>query len=88
MSPKKGAPSLKVEVELFYIFREKAKGTLHSGPAMVEIPDGTSLAALSALLGLDQKIPKIVLLNGKACSDETVLKEGQSVAIFPPLDGG
>ena len=53
-----------------------------------EVAEGTTVAALLASLGVPPKLPKIVLVNGRARPAEYVLAPGDEISVFPPLAGG
>jgi hypothetical protein len=39
-------------------------------------------------LGIPHDHPNILLVNGKQANPDTVLKDGETLAVFPPLAGG
>lgn len=77
---------MKIRVESFATYRDYTR-SLPEDKSM-DVPEGTSVSQVLALLGVPEDAPKILLVNGRACSPETVLKEGDSLVFFPPLEGG
>lgn len=53
----------------------------------VQVEDGATLGDLVARLGLTDE-QRITFVNGRHACDDTVLAEGDRVAIFPPIAGG
>ena len=60
-------------------------GGRHARP--FELDDGTSIADVIARLGLPDE-PRIVFVNGRHAPEEHALREGDRLAIFPPVAGG
>jgi sulfur-carrier protein len=54
----------------------------------MEIEDGTSVGAILDRLGVSRDAPKIIFLNGVHADLETVPKDGDRIAVFPPIAGG
>ena len=77
---------MKVRVLLFAGLREKA-GT---GERIVELPSGSRLADLEKPLGLEKTTWSSLAfaVNQTYVPASTVLKEGDEVALVPPVAGG
>jgi sulfur-carrier protein len=56
--------------------------------AVMELEDGTTVQQLLDRLTIRADMPKIVFLNGLHAKGEEILKEGDRVAVFPPIAGG
>ena len=58
----------------------------------LDLPEGTAIAAVIEPFGLPQKMVHLVLVNGVYVAPEQrftrVLKEGDVLAIWPPIAGG
>jgi sulfur carrier protein ThiS len=58
----------------------------------LDLPDGTAIAAVIEPFGLPQKMVHLVLVNGVYVPPEQrfthVLKDGDVLAIWPPIAGG
>jgi molybdopterin converting factor small subunit len=54
------------------------------GELMLEVKGPLSVTGLLERLGLAQSRAKLILVNGKGSTPETVLGPGDRVAIFPP----
>lgn len=52
-----------------------------------ELPEGTTIADVIALLGLPNE-PRIVFVAGRHAEESAVLSDGDRLAIFPPVAGG
>jgi molybdopterin converting factor small subunit len=74
---------VKIRVKLFAALRE-------FGPpaCVVEVLKGATLADLVKTLSLPADIPLLMIVNGVHESAAYLLKEGDEVALFPPIAGG
>jgi sulfur carrier protein ThiS len=54
----------------------------------MELPRGSTPANVLAGLGLPEEVPKVILVNGRPAGLHTPLSLGDSLVIFPPLEGG
>ena len=72
-----------VELKLFATFR---KGRFKE--KKMELPEGTALSEIVEPLGLPDKPPKIVMVNGIAVTGDCTLGDKDVVAIFPMIAGG
>jgi sulfur carrier protein ThiS len=52
-----------------------------------ELAPGTTVADVIEQLGLPDE-PRVVFLDGKHAPEQTVLTDGDRLAIFPPVAGG
>jgi molybdopterin converting factor small subunit len=55
--------------------------------AQNEITEGETVDALIAKLGLPKEEIKLIFVNNKKAGFDTVLKEGDQVALAPPVGG-
>ncbi|MBU1001611.1 MAG: MoaD/ThiS family protein [Proteobacteria bacterium] len=53
-----------------------------------ELGDGTSVAGLIEVLGIDPAEVKIIFLNGKHRAPEAIIAPGDRVGLFPAVGGG
>jgi len=79
---------MRVGVRLFANLREFAPVATQGAAFVMELADHEPLQSLLAALRLPDHLPRIVLVNGRFTSEETLLSEGDTVSIFPPLIGG
>lgn len=81
---------MNVRVRLFATLRQQAGWAQQS----IELPDGATLA--DALAAVDRAVPTLnlprrtvyVAVNQEYARGAQVLREGDEVAIFPPVSGG
>lgn len=57
---------------------------LLQGELMMEVRGPLSVTGLLEKLGLAQDRAKLILVNGKGSTPETVVRPGDRVAVFPP----
>jgi molybdopterin converting factor small subunit len=84
---------MRVNVRLFAGLRELLPNA-ERGRATLEVPEGSSLLDLIESLEIPDKQAQMVLVNGDQAPRRpevraaVLLKEDDTVAIFPPLAGG
>ncbi len=54
----------------------------------VELPPGATVTELLEVLGIDPQLVKLIFVNGVHGNRASVLKDGDSVGLFPPVGGG
>lgn len=74
---------LRVIIKYFASLRTKR-------PKMEErdLPEGTTILDILTLLNLKSSDVAIVSVNGKAVTDDYVVKDLDRVGLFPPMGGG
>jgi molybdopterin converting factor small subunit len=80
---------MNIEVKLFfdlakYLPPEASK----SNSVSISLKEGSTIQELIDKLNLPPKMTKVILVNGIKPKNETKLKDGDLVAIFPPMAGG
>ncbi len=81
-----GKDRIHVEVRLYSTLRRYAPA---GGEAfLLELPPGSTVASAIKALGIHEKTPKVVLLNGRHASPSDCLCEGDRLVLFPPVEGG
>jgi len=53
-----------------------------------DFPDGITVRQLRDLLGIDPKLPLLVMVNNHGEGEDLPLQHGDRVALFPPIGGG
>lgn len=79
---------MKVEIALYASLSQYLPRGAENRKAMIDARDGATALEVMAQLGIPQDHPNILLVNGKQAHPETVLKDGETLAVFPPLAGG
>jgi len=74
---------MKVKIKLFATLRK-------FGPdeQVVELPDHATLADAIKLLNLPENYPLLKIVNGEHRPPKHPLKDGDEIALFPPIAGG
>lgn len=74
---------MKVKIKLFATLR-------NFGPEEqdVVLPDGAAVEDAINLLALPEKIPLLKIVNGEHRPPKHPLKDGDELALFPPIAGG
>jgi sulfur-carrier protein len=54
----------------------------------LEVQEGTAVRDILGQLKIDLDVPKIIFLNGLHAAFDDVLKNGDRLAVFPPIAGG
>ncbi len=83
-----------VEVRLFATLRRYLPPGSKGMSAWIDVADGITVSGLMARLGIPQErdlesgSTNLVMVNGEQQDANIVLRDGDSVSIFPPLAGG
>jgi len=79
---------MKIKVQLFANLRDYLpKGSLKSS-CVLEVECPNSVADVLNQLRIPSDHPKIILINGSPGKETDLLKEGDILSIFPPVEGG
>lgn len=78
-----GGDLVKVEVRLFAYFREGREKR-----QVMELEEGITIFDILKILDIDEKEVSILLLNGIDGPSNREFKDGDVIAIFPPVGGG
>ena len=80
---------MKITVRLFATFTPKLPPGAVRNAAGIDVRDGATVADVMDGLGLDQRAPKLAFVNNRREKDfSRLLKEGDELAVFPPIGGG
>ena len=79
---------MEIRVELFLRFRDFAPAGSREGRGRLEVPEGATPADVLALLRIPPEARKVVLVDGRLQPPSTPLRGGQTLTVFPPLEGG
>ena len=58
------------------------------GLELSDIPEESTVAQVAAELNIPAEEIKIVMINGRQCALEDVLRDGDRLALFPAVGGG
>ena len=81
---------MKIRIKLFAILRDAA-GT---GDVELDVPPGTSAGAIRQMLSaahpaIERYLPRVAIaVNQSYATPETELRDGDEVALIPPVSGG
>jgi len=79
---------VRVDVQLHATLATFLPSRARGGVAPVDLPDTATVADLIRELAIPLDLSRIVLVNGHDVDDETLLRAGDVVDVFPPLAGG
>ena len=79
---------MKVYVKLYALLRKHHPGPNRSVPLEVELPEGALVADLVPALKLPVGILRSAFVNNETAQLQSALKDGDQVALFPPVVGG
>jgi sulfur-carrier protein len=77
-----------VEVRLFATLAQFLPPGSKAGTAVLDLPEGTTIADVTQRLGIPPGLDRIVLLNGTDVEGDARLRDGDAIDVFPPLAGG
>lgn len=72
-----------IEVRLFATFRERRKKVYHLEPHEFDVAGD-----ILSYLNIPKKDVAILLINGRHSSSKDSIKDGDVLALFPPVGGG
>lgn len=73
-----------VTFSAFSFLQAKLKRRGSDPTGSLEVPDSLPAAELAPRLGLERRDVEAVFVNGKVVPDDTVLNDGDRVALVPP----
>ena len=82
------AGSMTVEVALFATLRRYRPTGGDTSAFDLDVPEGTTIDGLLRLLGIPEGQMKQVYAGSQRRAGAYVLRDGERVAIFPPIAGG
>lgn len=80
---KKAVVDMKVTVKLFATLRENNEKEMD-----LDVSEGTTPLDIIKRINISEKDVSIIMINGRAKGLDTILKEGDTLALFPPVGGG
>jgi molybdopterin converting factor small subunit len=88
MSAQKDKP-MQVRIKLMAALRNKLPAGSSGGAAQLEVPPGSSVAAVLKRLAIESGHIHLVMVNGEMEPDRNrLLQEGDDIVVFPPVAGG
>jgi molybdopterin converting factor small subunit len=79
---------MKIEVALYATLSQYLPPGAQNRKAVIGVRDGATVRDVMTQLGIPQDLPNILLVNGRQAPEDTVLKDGETLSVFPPLAGG
>jgi molybdopterin converting factor small subunit len=79
---------VRVEVQLHATLASFLPPGSRDGVAIVEVVEPATVGTIIARLAIPPELSRVVLVNGHDVEDDTVLRPGDVVDVFPPLAGG
>jgi len=77
-----------IEVRVYATLQKYVPGQDLKKGNTIEIDESTSIESLLKRLEIPVEETKIIIVNGVHAELDCILKEGDRVAIFPPVAGG
>ena len=79
---------MKIEVQLYATLSRYLPKGAENRKAVMEFGDAITVGKVLDQLGIPKEHPNMVLVNGIHAQDDAPLKDGDVLAVFPPLAGG
>lgn len=79
---------MNIELNFFASFKKYLPYENNGEHIRYELETETSIGGLLQTLGVPEELPKVFFVNGLAAKDDTVLKDGDRVGVFPLVAGG
>ncbi|MEE9421149.1 MAG: MoaD/ThiS family protein [Desulfatiglandaceae bacterium] len=77
---------MRVQIRLFSNLRQYAPGD--GGTFQSELGVGATVHRLMEELEIPSSVKRVILVNGYHGKEDTVLTDGDTVTLFPPMAGG
>jgi molybdopterin synthase sulfur carrier subunit len=74
---------MRVTVRLYADLREG-----HAAEESMELQPSTAVSGMMKELKVPESVVTLIFINGRHASPDTLLNEGDIVALFPPIGGG
>ena len=74
---------MKIELKLFVSLVKYGKEL-----QTVDLPDGATVSDVLDKFNIPENIPKLRIVNSVHVSPDYILKDGDVLALFPPIAGG
>jgi sulfur-carrier protein len=68
------------------LFASLQKGRFDTGE--LEFPDGTRIRDVLEIIGVSESEAALIFINNTHAELDSVLKDGDTLAFFPPVGGG
>ena len=79
---------IEVELKLFGSLRRFLKDGQIDEKGLIQINDGSTIEDIIKNLNIDRDETKIILVNGRPCELDSILRDDDRVVIFPAVVGG
>lgn len=79
---------MKIEVVLYAQLACLLPGERTGNTCTMDVQDGCAIRDVLTSLNVPTDSPKILFINGRHAKEDTMLKEGDRLAVFPPIAGG
>ena len=77
-----------IELKLFFDFKKFLPVGTIKNTVILKLENGITVQKLIENLKLPPEVPKIIIVNGVTVAGNRKLKDGDSIAVFPPMAGG
>ena len=77
---------MRVKIRLFSNLKQYGPGQEGAFPLDLEV--GATVHGLVEALEIPPLVKRVMLVNGYHCQKDTVLADGDTVTVFPPMAGG
>lgn len=79
---------MRIEVQLYATLSPYLPEGARDRKAVMEFDNSLTVGKVFDQLGIPKDHPKMVLINGIHAEDDAPLKDGDVLAVFPPMAGG
>jgi len=80
--------NMEIEVRLFATLQVYLQKRYRKHSFKMNIETGTTIGSALKKLKIPEQTPKILLVDGKCSSEDTILEQGNTLSVFPPVGGG
>lgn len=80
--------TMKLHIHLYASLASHLPEKSDRNSCFLEVADGMTIRQLLEQLGIPENAPKILFRNGVHAELDEIMKDGDRVAVFPPIAGG
>ncbi len=80
--------AVKIEIALYATLTQYLPPGGRNRKAVIEVAEGSTVREVMSRLGIPGDVSRILMVNGRLAREDTVLKDGETLSLVPPLAGG
>ncbi|MCG3221136.1 MAG: MoaD/ThiS family protein [Candidatus Heimdallarchaeota archaeon] len=79
---------MKIRIKLYASLRKYLPGTEIGEEVIIKVAQGSTIKEILSSFTIDEKLAKIIFVNGVHKRLDHILQENDLLVVFPPIGGG